>query len=45
MILCWPRAPFDPGTKRQGFTLVSADDGFEQMKGMVDLAVERWWSL
>jgi hypothetical protein len=45
MILCCPRAPFDIGTKRQGFTVVSADDGFEQVKEMVDLAVERRWSL
>jgi len=24
--------------------VVSADDGFERMKDIVDLAVERWWS-
>ena len=30
--------------KRHGFTVVSADDGFERMKDIVDLSVERWWS-
>ena len=30
--------------KRHDFVVVSADDGFERMKDIVDLAVERWWS-
>jgi len=29
---------------RHDFVVVSADDGFERMKDIVDLAVERWWS-
>jgi len=44
MILCWPRASVDTWTKRQGFTVMSTDDGFEQMKEIIVPAVERWWS-
>jgi tRNA(fMet)-specific endonuclease VapC len=29
--------------KRHAFVVVSADDGFERMKDIVDLEVERWW--